>query len=172
MTEKDFDKLPVYDTCPFIPRLVIKEHKKLKKIADVPKNNFVLKEKDENGVELGIRHDIVLENLVIADEKTYEGSFIKLFKVDYLSSLNLYALKIFEYIMKILEINNNKVILNVEKISVNCKINEPRKIYDGLDDLISKNILAKHKVKDVYYVNPAIMFRGANRKILFTHKDY
>lgn len=174
MTEKEFNKIPVNESCPFINRLVIKEHKKLKEIANYKQNDKVyeLHEKDVITGKLGIINSIKIEELVIADKRTYEGVFIKFFTTKFLTSLNNYGLKIFVYIAENLEINNNKIILDMVKLSIDCKISEPRKIYEGLNDLIIKNIIAKHNTKDVYYVNPAIIFRGSNRRILFTHKNY
>lgn len=174
MTEKDFKKLPKNEACPFLNKLQIKEHKKLVEIASLKDSgaSYELHQKGANQQSFGIMNNVKIEELVIADKRTYEGIFIKFFKTKFLSSLNTYSLKIFVYIAENLEINNNKLILDVTKLSVDCNINEPRKIYDGLAELIDKNIIAKHSTEDVYYVNPAIIFRGANRRILFTHKNY
>jgi hypothetical protein len=171
MTEKDFNKLPVNDTCPFIDKVKIKEHKKLVEVAKVGQNvSYELRQKEGNS-SFGIT-DIAIEELVLADKKSFEGSFVKLFKTNFLASLGTYAIKIFVYITEHLEINNNKIILDVNKLSLHTKISEPRKIYDGLAELIEKGIIAKHSTKDVYYVDPGTIFRGANRKILYTHKNY
>lgn len=174
MTEKDFNRIKTNDSCPFIHSVVIKEQQKLKEIASIKNNHnrsYELHEKGADGT-FGILHNVTLENLVIADKKSYEGKFVKFFKTSFLNSLNVYALKIFVYITENLEVNNNKVILSLVKLELHCGIKEPRKIYDGLAELIEKDIIAKHSTKDIYYVNPNIIFRGANRKILFTHRDY
>lgn len=174
MTEKEFKKIPKNEYCPFLSKLEIKEHKKLVEIASLKNNgsSFELHQRNAENGSLGIVNNVKIEELVIADKRTYEGVFIKFFKTKFLSSLGTYGLKIFVYIAENLEINNNKMILDVTKISVECNISEPRKIYDGLAELIEKNIIAKHSTEDVYYVNPAVIFRGANRRILFTHKNY
>lgn len=170
MTEKDFNKLPVNESCPFIDKIKIKEHKKLVEVAKVAQGSFELRQKNGDSV-FGI-NEIAIEELVLADRKSYEGTFVKFFKTGFLASLGTYAIKIFVYITEHLEINNNKIILDINKISLHSKLTEPRKIYDGLAELIEKGIIAKHTTKDVYYVNPGIVFRGANRKILYTHKNY
>lgn len=174
MTEKDFKKIPTNEYCPFLSKLHIKEHKKLVELASLKDSgaSYELHQKDDKTGEFGIVNNIRIEELVIADKRTYEGVFIKFFKTSFLSSLNTYALKIFVYIADNLEINNNKIILDLTKISLDCKITETRKIYDGLAELIEKQIIAKHSTQDVYYVNPALIFRGSNRRILFTHKNY
>jgi len=174
MTEKEFNKLPFNEGCPFINKLNIKEHKKLREIANYNKEDKVyeLHEKDTKTGQFGILNTIKIEELVIADKRTYEGVFIKFFTTKFLLGLNSYALKIFVYIAENLEINNNKIILDITMLSIECKISEPRRIYSGLGDLIEKKIIAKHSIKDLYYVNPAVIFRGANRRILFTHKNY
>lgn len=174
MTEKDFKKIPSNDFCPFLSKLHIKEHKKLVEIANLKNDNNVyeLRKKDSSTGDFGIINNVKIEELVIADKRTYEGVFIKFFKTNFLSSLNTYALRIFVYIAENLEINNNKIILDITKLGIDCKISEPRKIYEGLAELIDKNIIAKHSTQDVYYVNPALIFRGSNRRILFTHKNY
>lgn len=172
MTEKDFNKIPTNETCPFLKKLIIKEHKKLVEVASVGNSNsYELHSKGET-VTFGISNTIKIEELVLADKRTYEGTFIKMFKIDFLASLNRYALQIFVYIGDNLEVNNNKLILDITRLSIACDINEPRKVYDGLSDLIDKQIIAKHNTKDIYYVNPNIIFRGANRKILMTHRNY
>ncbi len=172
MTERDFNKIPIHDQCPFLSRLILKEKKKLVKLADADKEKvYQLMEKDSNN-NFTINNSIKIENLVLANEKTYEGSFIKVFKFGFINSLNNYALKIFVRITDILNLNNNKVNLQIESIMLHCKIDEPRKIYDGLNQLIELNIIARTKSKDYYYVNPAVMFRGSNRRILFTLNDY
>lgn len=173
MTEKDFKKVGKNECCPFLSKLVIKEHKKLVKVASVGNKEKVyeLREKGNN-TSFGVIDNVKIENLVLADEKSYEGIFVKFFKTKFLASLNNYALKIFIYITEHLEVNNNKIGLKIEKLSINCQIQEPRKIYEGLNELIEKNIIAKHSIEDLYYVNPSIIFRGSNRKILLTHKDY
>ena len=174
MTEKEFSKIPTNESCPFMNKLVIKEQKRLVEVASIKNNiarSYELHEKGEDGT-FGILHNVTLENLVLADKKSYEGKFIKFFNTKFLSSLNTYALKIFVYITENLEVNNNKVILDNTKISINCGIVEPRKVYDGLSELIDKKIIAKHSTKDIYYVNPMIIFRGANRKILYSHQNY
>lgn len=174
MTQREFERIPCNDYCPFVAKLTIKEHKKLKEIATLKNNHnhvYELHEKGDPNI-MGILHNIKLEELVIADKRSYEGTFVKFFKTSFLNSLNTYALKIFVYITENLEVNNNKVILDIVKIELHCGIKEPRKIYDGLGELIEKHIIAKHATKDIYYVNPNIIFRGANRKILLTHKNY
>ncbi len=174
MTEKDFNKIPINESCPFLKNLVIKEHKKLVEVAGLRDSNmtYELHQKDKQGNNFGILNNVKIEELVIADKRTYEGSFVKFFKLNFLTSLNGYAIKIFVYITDNLEINNNKIVLDTTKLSLSCDIDEPRKIYDGLSDLINKKIIAKHSTKDIYYVNPNVMFRGSNRRILFTHKNY
>lgn len=172
MTEKDFQKIPTNDYCPFLNKLVIKEHKKLVEIAQIGNQNKTYELHEKDGDSFGILNNIKIEELVIADKRTYEGVFIKFFKTNFLSSLNTYGLQIFVYVTENLEINNNKIILDIVKIGIDCKISEPRKIYDGIAELINRNIIAKHNTKDVYYVNPNLIFRGSNRRILFTHKNY
>lgn len=174
MTERDFNRIPTNEQCPFIHKIVIKEHKKLVEVASIARNKdstYELLEKNSNN-ELSLFNNIKIEQLVLADKKSYEGKFIKFFKTKFLCSLNLYSLKIFVYIAESLEVNNNKVILDIVKIGIACEINEPRKIYDGLSELIEKKIIAKHSTKDIYYVNPSIIFRGSNRRILLTHQNY
>lgn len=170
MTEKDFNKIDSNEYCPFISKLVIKEHKKLVEIASY--NNDKIYELHEKSNEVGIHHTLKIENLVIADKKTFEGNFVKFYETEFLNGLSEYATKVFTYITNNLEINNNKIIINMVKLCIYARVNEPRKMYSGLAELINKNIIAKHITKDVYYVNPKIVFRGSNRKILYTHKNY
>ena len=175
MTEKDFNKIPSNDYCPFLSKLHIKEHKKLVEIAKLKNNGnkiYELHEKDSDTGTFGIFNNVKIQELVLADNRSYEGTFIKLFKTNFLSSLNTYALLIFVYITENLELNNNKIELTVLKLSIATGLSESRKIYTGLNELIEKNIIAKHNVKEIYYVNPAIIFRGSNRRVLFTHKNY
>lgn len=171
MTEKNYLKVPCNDSCPFLSSLNIKEKKKLVKVANLNQDKvYELHEQGNN--EINSFTSIKIENLVIADEKSYEGTFIKLFKTKFLTTLNIYSIKIFVHITEILELNNNKVTLDIVKVGLICKIDEPRKIYDGLYQLIEKKVIAKSRIKDVYYVNPHIIFRGSNRRVLFTHKEY
>lgn len=173
MTEKDFNKIKTNDYCPFLTKLNIKEHKKLVEVANYNKDKiYELREKDSDTGNFGILDTIKIEQLVIADKRTYEGQFIKFFKTKFLSSLSTNGIRIFVYIADNLELNNNKIILDKTKIALECKIVETRKIYDGLNELIEKNIIAKHTIENVFYVNPSIIFRGSNRRVLFTHKNY
>lgn len=173
MTEKDFNRIPAYTECPFLANLVIKEHKKLKEIASFKTNkSFKLMEEDFD-TDLGIpAENVKFNELVLADKQTYEGNFVKMFRADFLPKLNIYAIKIFSYIVKNLEVNNNKIGLKVIDLQRSCDIEQSRRIYEGLKDLMDNGILAKTSYKEVYYVNPSIIFRGVNRKILFTHKNY
>ena len=169
MTEKDWKKIPNNNECPFLPYLIINEKKRLTKLANVSKDeNYKLVRENSNSPF----DDIPIENLVLANEVSYEGVFIKFFKCNFLSSLNEYSLKIFEYLCSIIEIDNNKVDFTIENIMVKCKISEPRKVYDGLSDLIFKNIIAKGRNEGTYYINPSIVFRGRNRKILKAKENY
>ena len=175
MTEKDFQRLPTHYYCPFIARLVIKERKKLVELAKYNREDKVYElhelPNSEGNPTFGIHNTLKIEELVIADKRSYEGSFVKFYTTDFLVSLSLYALKVFVYITKILEINRNKVEFSISDISINCKIIEPRKIYDGINELIEKEIIAKHNIEGIYFVNPNIIFRGANRKILLEKKN-
>ena len=106
MTEKNYLKVPCNDSCPFLIALNIKEKKKLVKVANLNQDKtYELHEKGSN--QINTFTSIKIENLVIADEKSYEGTFIKLFKTKFLVSLNMYALKIFVHITEVLELNNN-----------------------------------------------------------------
>lgn len=172
MTEKDFNKIILNECCPFLISLDIKEHKKLVKLANVSEEkSYELHEIGSSG-EISFSPNIKLENLVLAEERSYEGSFIKLFRTEFLLSLGEYSMKIFVHITNILEINNNKVTMTISDLMLKCKIKEPRKVYDGLAELIKLKVIAKHRGTDTYYVNPNIVFRGKNRRVLFTHKDY
>lgn len=175
MTERDYNKIKKHQSCPFIHTVKLKEHKKLTEIANLKDGNrsFELCEKDNETGKFGIPNDIrIIEELVLADKRTYEGFFIKFYNTKFLCSLNVYAIKIFVYITEKLETNNNRVILDIIKIGVECSISEPRKIYEGLAELIEKNVIAKHNTKDFYYINPNLIFKGANRRILKELEDY
>ncbi len=173
MTERDFNKIIKHNSCPFIQSVILKEHKKLTEIAKLKDSNrtFGLHETNNETGKFGIRPDLI-EELVLADKRTYEGFFIKFYKTRFLCSLNVYAIKIFVYITEILEINNNRVILDIIKIGIECSISEPRKIYEGLAELIAKEVIAKHNTTDIYYVNPNLIFKGANRRILKELNNY
>ena len=173
MTERDFKKIPKNTECPFITKIKFKEYKKLVELASLKDKKEVYElHKKQNEDGLGIGNNVTIEELVLADKKTFEGTFIKFYQTEFIASLNTYALKIFVYITKVIGINDNKVTLDIPTVSVRCSIDEPRKIYDGLQELISKNVIAKHRNDNEYYVNPACIFRGGDRRVLLTKEDY
>lgn len=174
MTEKDFKKIQAYSQCPFTRKLVIKEYKKLVEVAEIKKSSeikYELHEKNSDG-DSKLINNIKFEQLVFADKKAYEGNFVKLFRYDFISSLNTYALKIFVYILENLQTNDNRLKIRIYDLSIKTHIDEPRKIYDGLNELIQKEVIAKQNTEEQYYVNPLIMFKGVNRKILKNKENY
>ena len=90
--------------------------------------------------------------------------FIKVYtkRIGLWMELSAKARKILDYIMLHIEQNKDQVTLDLDHDDIKIQIGYSSKasIYGGLDELIQREIIAKARWKDVFYINPGIMFNG------------
>lgn len=142
--------MTTYKTNPFIKTLFIKESTKIKKIA-----NSDLKIIDSTGKKIE-------DNIVYAKEHNVDRTpFVKLFNTKFLLKLGSTGIALFDYICNhAIRYNTDYIVLYNDDILSRTKYNSIKSIYKGINELINAKLLAKSNTPNIYWINPAIIYKG------------
>jgi hypothetical protein len=140
----------MYKSNPFIENLFIKESTKLTKIS-----NSKLSITDSEGKE-------VEKNIVYAKEHNVDRTpFIKLFSTKFLPHLKKAGIIVFDYLCTIaIKYNTDYVILFPDDIVSRTGYKSKKSIYNGINELIDVNVIAKSDKPNIYWLNPSIIYKG------------
>jgi hypothetical protein len=146
-----FKDLPEYECNPFIePILSMKMKKKTVSISSSPQMTI-----NEYGQYIGDSYMIVKRNV---DKE----EFVKVFKnqLKLIFDLTKTAQKVLGYFIENLGMNKDFVIFDRTKAKISSSLYSDSSIYQGLSELIQKSVIAKSKLSQIYFINPAILFNG------------
>lgn len=59
-----------------------------------------------------------------------------------------------------LSINSNAININMQSCVYDCGFKTRKSVYDGIIELLSKNIITRSSIAGRYWVNPLIIFNG------------
>lgn len=143
----------------------------LKKRLNECSNNRVLSFGNAR-VELE-RYENNISARIALTQKVDHETFIKVFResIKYVAKLSRTAQAILWYIMDNLPKNKSYVIIDNATVMDYCNFKTRKSIWDGIRELLEKNILARTPLAKKFWVNPLIMFNGnrltyANQYIL------
>lgn len=135
---------------PFLEDLFIKESTKINKIGDTN-----LRIVDETGKE-------VEGNVVYAKEHNVDRTpFVKLFDTTFLLTLGKSGITMFHYMVKhLIKYNQDYVVIYIDDVLSRTTYNAPKSAYKGINELINAKVLAKTTNQGMYWINPAILYKG------------
>jgi hypothetical protein len=141
-----------YTTSPFIDDVFKIDSKKKTIIAG--RTNKILVD-SETGESEGI---CLLHRYKEVDQE----KFVKLYlaEVSSLFELTKTGLKVFGYIVSVLQINSHMVYLHIPDLMTYCEYKSKVPVYRGLGELLSNKIIAMSTKTGWWYVNPNIIFNG------------
>lgn len=153
-----FSEFPKYHDSPFMEKLTtIKHRNKTMKMSREP-IQFIDKstgEISDTALFLHVKEEVDKESFV----KIFKGQLRSLF------DLNKTALKVAGYLMEALPINKDMVLFDLQECLEYTGFANKKSVYDGLAELLEKEILAKSDKINVFFINPSIAFNG-NRMII------
>lgn len=86
-----------------------------------------------------------------------------------LADLNPSALKVLMWLMDQLSINSDRVTIKVADVMSFYNYNTTPPIYNGIRELIKKDIIAKAYATNEYFINPKIYFNGSINNVLYDY---
>lgn len=153
---------------PFLRSLQIRETTRLRKLSDTDKKLFDTTNKK-----------------VIEDSKVVYAEEISLDKANYVKifrnqnheenlpfeKLNKAALDLLKYIIaEVIEYNNDKIILDVDKVLETKIVSSKGSYYSAINNLVTNNVIAKHKATGVFWINPNHLYFGERRHLIIHKK--
>jgi len=152
MTVKKKEIVPVYEHNPFIESIVLKTKEK-----EVHAGRFEIEDTERNVP----KHAILVENKIVDSQK-----FVKLYEdaIISMTEVGKAALKLFNYLIKELDYNEDKIQFSAVQYS---KI-EKRSLshtYRLIRELIDRRFIARSVIADEYYININLVCKG-NRIVI------
>lgn len=74
--------------------------------------------------------------------------------------LSIPAQRVLQYILTILPRNSDMIMLSYEQVKAYTEYKSFTSVYDAINELINKKIIARSKVKEMFYINPSFIFNG------------
>lgn len=92
-----------------------------------------------------------------------EERFVKLFlsELGALWNLSKPALRVFAYVMNCMRMNEDRIIFDLDECIEYTGYKNRQSIFDGLDQLLANEIIARSKAYNIYFINPMIVFNGS-----------
>jgi hypothetical protein len=162
--------------------LEIQLETKTAKLTDFPKNrenpflNTLITELDPSQRRRMItpsNREVVQTISSVDGEVTGQSAFIQYVEVDekqfaklYLSNLAAFwdltkpAIRVFTYIMANIRPNQDRIEFDLEDCLEYTQYKAKKAVFQGLADLLSKNIIARGRTQYQYFINPMISFNG------------
>ena len=121
------------------------------------------------------KHQVISQDGVLLSEKNDYPlndiqEHVRIFNYDIFNGLSSSGIMVLSYIFKELSKGGDEVMLNITLIMEAYGLKSKTAAYTGVIDLVDKKIVAKKIGGDVYYINPAMMFKGT-RKDWFIKTD-
>lgn len=153
-----FSAFPRFHDSPFMKELTTVKHRN--KTVRVSKEPVKFIDEDT-----GVISDTAM--FLHIKEEVDKERFVKVFKgqLRFLFDLNKTALKVVGYLMEALPINKDTVLFDLKDCLAYTGFQNKKSVYDGLAELLRKEILAKSDKINVFFVNPSITFNG-NRMVV------
>ena len=158
------------------------EQEKILKLSDFPKNrenpflNRFITELDptQRRKMVAPSNKEVIQTVVDQDGvMTGQSAFVQYMEVDekqfaklYLSNLAAFwdlskpAIRVFTYIMANIRPNQDKIEFDLEECMDYTQYRAKKAVFQGLADLLTKNIIARGRNEYQYFINPMITFNG------------
>ena len=146
-----FRDLPAYENNPFIKDILnLKLRKKTISISRNPEMAI-----NEHGEYIG-------DKFMIVKRKVDKDEFVKVFKdqLAVIFELTRTAQKVLTYFIKVLGVNKDFVVFDINKAKEYSGLSSKASIYLGLSELIQKQVIAKSYLTQIYFINPTILFNG------------
>jgi len=140
---------PIHKTNPFLVGMFIQESTKIVKIQDT---DFHIT--DSQGNNKG--------KVVYAKEHNIDRTpFIKLFEFDFLLHVDRAGIVVFVFICKHgIRYGNDQVVIIIDEVLSHTEYNTASPIYKGIAALIEHNVLARTASNQIYFINPAVAYKG------------
>ena len=138
--------------------------KAIQEIQTVRKTE-IIRPKSKDAVQLIVSSDGELTGhtaflkYVELDEEKFAKVYVNQFAAFW--ELSKPAIRVFGYILTILEPNRDKFIFRIDKCQEHTGYKAPKQIISGLSTLVECGIIARSKYDDEYYINPLIVFNGS-----------
>ena len=107
--------------------------------------------------------DAIKTYLIIEEEtKADNERFIIFYRrnIKMIFDLSATSFKVFEYILDVLKPNKDTIIFNAMECKKRIGWRHKKSVYDGLYELLDKEMLARTETKNLYYINVAVFFNG------------
>lgn len=164
-------------------KILTTEPKLTQEFETNPFVNNELKQHLTKWIKVESRRDVEYEDELIYDKtgkvkgkrvsrihKNYDSEpYVKLFTehAKILTTLNKNAIRILIYIVNKMTMNHDKVNLKNKVVKQATGINSDRYYYEGINDLIQKQIIARTTdAKHIYYINPIIIWKGEREHLV------
>lgn len=164
MAKKKLKDCPVYTENPFIGPMIkhVKEQYKTISISKTNGQQAMIASNGDSYESTMLTH---IKKKVDSEEfvKIYKGQLSSLFE------LSKPAQNILQYVLKTLKPNIDYVILSPTDAMEKLRYKNKKSYYDGLEEIVAKEILGRSNVVNKYFINPAIIFNGSRLRII---QDY
>lgn len=154
------------------------KYKKIKEFEEFKENPFI--EKAVQDIKIVKRTQTIrpkgrdeIQMIVSGDEVTGHSAFMRFVEVEeekfaklYLSQLcalwelSKTAIKVFSYILTILQPKKDSFIFRMEDCLEYTGYSTEKSVFDGIGSLIEAGIIARSKYHFEYFINPLVVFNG------------
>lgn len=121
---------------------------------------------DASGNDLLGRHIIAKKEIV--DTEKFAKIYIDAVKTMW--ELDNSGVRIFTYILENLPINGDVVVLSATSIMKYCGYKSKTSVIAGINNLVQNNIIAKTISKNLYYINPLLIFNGNRLSLINSYE--
>ena len=147
------DKSNGTSTNPFLDYVHLSTKTRLKKVA-------------ETDLRLMKGDEVIDEKVVYAREKSYDRTpFVKVYfgNLEFLENLTKIGIKVFIYLLKRIKVNQDIVIFDVNDFCTNTGYKNKSKVYGAITELENANVVARHAMKGLLWINPSKIYSGERR---------
>lgn len=165
--ETDVNPHKEYDHNPFIVRVKLKEKTKLRKIQ--------VEDDSEDDETLPPIKAVTVNRegdeakIVYAEETHLDRSpHVKVFNdLNFLVHLSKMGIRVFTLIFKSITFDSDKILLSVEHCSERLETNDRKGIRRGITELCEQRVIVPSTIANVYWLNPARMYKGERRHLTY-----
>lgn len=157
MNSTSLKKVEKYEENPFLPKLM-EELQPVKKKKYAFGTNKVV----EHNMVINLDGEVLGQTSLYQIEEVDPEPFVKLYKQSMKSfwGLSESAFKVLDYIKENLVPNKDEFYIHVPDVVSFTGYKDERSIFRGLNELVSKKIIAKSVKTNFYFINPTVMFNG------------
>lgn len=149
---KKLSEFPMHRDNPFVDNLMVESKRKIIGRVGVGKKAIVNMESGEveSSLVMGISQEVDKEEFV----KLYLSSLQIIF------GLSKKALKVLSYLINVNEIQKDTVLFDMEDCMIHTDYTSKATLISGITELLSMQIIARGKAKNLYFINPSVFYRG------------